>query len=174
MNNMIGVYPGPASDNSFLYLPEFKNVKKWILVDGLPNNNHCPKGCHGYQFYKDLPTLIDTLNDAYGSEPAQHNIRKSRLKYHIGKKTILYYYNTNIEDFKFNCKIDVVYFRGFSTNTIDHNLYHVACDTVIADCEDNKKILEACKIVHTRADSCDKFCSCSCEHYYNHSSDDEN
>lgn len=106
---MIGLYPGAFNDEVFLHIPEFKDVKEWILVDMAPCIKYWPKGCLGYALSHDIPTFRNTLEKKFGPVV---KFGKNLWVFKSYDTIIYYYYKTDITKFIPTKKIDLVYFCG--------------------------------------------------------------
>ncbi len=112
------LYLGAGWDNDFLYRDDLKSFKKFILVDGLPNNKYYEKYSYLYKFISDNITFFHTLYNSYGKLIEHYPNKKLRI-YKRNGKTILYYYNTNAETFKIPYDVKDIIIRGYLPKNIE-------------------------------------------------------
>lgn len=81
-------YPGAGWDDSFLRVPEFQDVKRFVLYDILPTQgHHCP--CHPVNEKNDTPEhFFQTLHDTFGPPLKQ---TRHQLIFRRNGKTIHYH-----------------------------------------------------------------------------------
>jgi hypothetical protein len=124
------VYPGAGFDTMFVFVMDYTLV---TIYDGLPNNNHFPKGCVGWPFCENKKVLRATLCSTWGKHT---EVDKDHDRWTVGKTTIDYHYNCDFDEVPvLTGKVDML-LRGYnpSQQTVDKwnpQTLFVATDTVL-------------------------------------------
>lgn len=122
-------YPGAGWDDSFLHVPEFQQVDRFVLYDMLPYQTHYCH-CHPATIKSDTPEhFFATLDEVFG--PPSQVTRRHRVYHHQGRRIDYYCYH--------NCwhmvvkRNDVVYLRGMNPHVLLSPQTFVSCDSNVPD-----------------------------------------